>query len=112
MTDDDAKTYEEFNDAVNMTAAELKSWLDTDQAKEVGQKSGGGESTGHEAGRRIVTILGKKKADLNDDDYTHMRKVVGYVKRHSAQRPDGDITDTRWRYSLMNWGNDPKKSAS
>ena len=38
-----------------------------------------------------------------------MRKVVGYVKRHSAQRPDGDVTDTPWRYSLMNWGHDPAK---
>ena len=54
-------------------------------------------------------ILKTKKADLSDDDYEHMRKVVGYCKRHLAQRPDGDITDTKWRYSLMNWGHDPKK---
>jgi hypothetical protein len=38
-----------------------------------------------------------------------MRKVVGYVARHSKQRPDGDVTDTHWRWSLMNWGNDPLK---
>ncbi len=56
-----------------------------------------------------MRILEKKRADLTDDDYAHMRKVVGYVKRHSAQKPKGDITDTDWRYSLMNWGNDPKK---
>jgi hypothetical protein len=36
-----------------------------------------------------------------------MRTVVGYVHRHLAQRPDGDVTDTRWRRSLMNWGHDP-----
>jgi hypothetical protein len=110
VTDDDTQTYDDFDHAVNMTASELKKWLDTDEAKAVGQKSGGGgESTGHESGRHIVAILEKKKADLDEDDYAHMRKVVGYVKRHSAQRPDGDITDTRWRYSLMNWGHDPKK---
>ena len=78
-------------------------------SKDVGQKKEGGESTGHESGRRIVEILKTKKADLSDDDYEHMRKVVGYCKRHLAQRPDGDITDTKWRYSLMNWGHDPKK---
>ncbi|MSX08804.1 MAG: DUF3140 domain-containing protein, partial [Actinobacteria bacterium] len=78
-------------------------------SKDVGQKKEGGESTGHESGRRIVEILKSKKADLSDDDYEHMRKVVGYCKRHLAQRPDGDITDTKWRYSLMNWGHDPKK---
>ncbi|HSU37880.1 MAG TPA: DUF3140 domain-containing protein [Propionibacteriaceae bacterium] len=44
---------------------------------------------------------------MTDDDLAHMRKVNGYVKRHLAQRPQGDITDTAWRYSLMNWGHDP-----
>lgn len=109
MSDDHEDTWTDFQNAVNMTAGELKKWLDTDEAKDVGQK-GGGESTGHEMGRHIVEILEKKKADLTDADYDHMRKVVGYVKRHSAQRPSGDVTETRWRYSLMNWGNDPKKS--
>jgi len=33
--------------------------------------------------------------------------VIGYVHRHAAQRPNGDVTQTRWRFSLMNWGYDP-----
>jgi DNA topoisomerase VI subunit B len=108
VSDDD--TYSEFSDAVNMTAKRLEVWLDTDESKEVGQKKdGSGESTGHEMGRRIVTLLNTKKGDLSEDDYAAMRKVVGYVKRHLAQRPDGDVTDTPWRYSLMNWGHDPDK---
>jgi hypothetical protein len=36
-----------------------------------------------------------------------VRKVVGYVHRHLAQRPKGDVADTRWRCSLVNWGHDP-----
>ncbi|KUI00014.1 DUF3140 domain-containing protein [Mycobacterium sp. IS-3022] len=106
---DRATTYEEFSDAVNMTTSELEKWLDTAESKEVGQKSGGGESTGHASGRRIVDLLRKKKSELDDDDYAHMRKVVGYAHRHLAQRPDGDVTDSAWRYSLMNWGHDPCK---
>ncbi|AMY23361.1 hypothetical protein J2W54_000182 [Rhodococcus fascians] len=109
MADDDSDIKTEFDDLVNMTAKELDEFLGTDDSKDVGQKKDGGESTGHESGRRIVEILKTKKADLSDDDYEHMRKVVGYCKRHLAQRPDGDITDTKWRYSLMNWGHDPKK---
>ncbi len=109
MADDDSDIKTEFDDLVNMTAKELDEFLGTDDSKDVGQKKEGGESTGHESGRRIVEILKSKKADLSDDDYEHMRKVVGYCKRHLAQRPDGDITDTKWRYSLMNWGHDPKK---
>jgi Protein of unknown function (DUF3140) len=56
-----------------------------------------------------VDLLGTKKADLTDSDVEHMRKVVGYVHRHLEQRPSGDVTETRWRYSLMNWGHDPVK---
>ncbi|MFF4166756.1 DUF3140 domain-containing protein [Streptomyces sp. NPDC001741] len=103
------ETLDRFGEAVNMTAGELEKWLETDQAQEVGQKNGGGESTGHASGRRIVELLRTKKADLSDDDLAHMRKVVGYVHRHTKQRPQGDVTDTPWRYSLMNWGHDPEK---
>lgn len=115
MGDEDAErsqTWDDFRDAINMTASELKKWLTTDESKSVGQKSGGGgESTGHRSGRRIVDILAAKKSELSDDDYAHMRKVVGYVKRHLAQRPSGDIDESAWRYSLMNWGNDPTKTS-
>lgn len=106
---DPDQTRKEFSEAVNMTRSELEDWLQTDHAKEVGQKDGG-ESTGHRSGRRIVDLLQTKKADLSEGDLEHMTKVVGYVKRHLAQRPDGDVSDTRWRYSLMNWGHDPNKN--
>lgn len=108
-TKDRDETISEFKHLVNMTPHELEEWLKTDDSKEVGQKDGSGESTGHQEGRRIVTLLGKKKADYTDDDLHQMHRVISYIKRHSAQRPDGDVSDTRWRYSLMNWGNDPLK---
>lgn len=100
----------DFHEVVNMTASELETWLDTEESKSVGQKSGGaGESTGHASGRRIIEILRTKKAELSDADRDHMAKVVGYVARHSAQKPSGDVSETPWRYSLMNWGHDPEK---
>jgi hypothetical protein len=107
------KVRKDFDEAVNMTASELKKWLGTKESRAVGWKAKGGkgtgESVGHASGRRIVDILGKKKVELSDDDYAHMRKVVGYVRRHRAQEP-ANIATSRWRYSLMNWGNDPLKS--
>ncbi len=96
----------DFEEAVTMTPAQLERWLATEESQSVGQDEGG-ESTGHRSGRRIVQLRRTKVADLTDDDYAHMRKVVGYVHRHLAQRPDGDVTHTRWRYSLLNWGHDP-----
>ena len=100
----------QFADAVNMTAAELERWLETDESRSVGQEDGSGESIGHASGRRIVELLRTRKADLTDDDLAHMRKVHGYVARHLAQEPAGeDVGTSRWRYSLMNWGHDPLK---
>ncbi|MEU4746755.1 DUF3140 domain-containing protein [Actinosynnema sp. NPDC023658] len=110
MDDDERESIrKDFGEAVNMTAAELEGWLTTGESTEVGDSSGGGESTGHASGRRIVTLLRARKGDLTDDDYRHMRKVVGYVHRHGAQRPGKDVEHTAWRYSLMNWGHDPLK---
>ena len=104
---------EAFADLVNMSAAELASWLESDESRKVGWKGRDGrakESVGHASGRRIVDLLGKRKTDLSADDYAHMRKVVGFIRRHSAQRPE-NIYTSRWRYSLMNWGHDPTKDA-
>ncbi|WP_080238750.1 DUF3140 domain-containing protein [Spirosoma rigui] len=99
----------EFDDVVNMTASAIEKWLDTDESKSVGQKKGGDdESIGHQSGERIIAILKKKKADLTDDDYVHMRKVVSYVKRHSAQKPK-EVAGSNWEFSLKNWGHDPSK---
>ena len=109
---DKDKVYRDFARAVNMAPAELEEWLATGESRKVGWKGpdgkGGGESVGHASGRRIVALLRTRKAELGEDDYAHMRKVVGYVARHLAQRPDNVVT-SRWRYSLMNWGHDPLK---
>jgi hypothetical protein len=99
----------EFDDLVNMSASQLDKWLKTDESKSVGQKKDGhDESTGHKSGEKIIKILGKKNGELDDDDYAHMRKVISYVKRHSAQQPK-DIEGSNWEYSLKNWGHDPEK---
>ncbi|HEX5597884.1 MAG TPA: DUF3140 domain-containing protein [Micromonosporaceae bacterium] len=98
----------EFDEAVNMTPKELEAWLDTDESKSAGRKKDD-ESVGHASGRRIVDLLHRKKSELDDDDYRHMRYVVGFVHRHTAQRPAHNVEKMKWRYSLMNWGHDPLK---
>lgn len=103
-----AETLRDFKAAVNMSPAALEKWLATGESRAVGITHGEGtESVGHHSGRRIVDLLNKHQADLSVDDLAHMRKVVGYVHRHLAQRPAGDVRHTRWRWSLMNWGHDP-----
>jgi|HigsolmetaAR206D_1030411.scaffolds.fasta_scaffold00321_5 hypothetical protein len=107
--DDGRDVVREFRDAVNMSPGELRRWLDSDDSKAVGWHRDGGESVGHRSGRRIVDLLRKRTDQFTERDLAHMRKVIGYVRRHMAQRPAGDVRDTRWRYSLMNWGHDPLK---
>lgn len=101
--------YKEFKKLVNMTASTLDKWLQTKESKEVGWDSGDGESIGHKSGKHIIKILEKKKAELTEADYKHMQKVNGYIKRHMAQKPAGNDEDTRWNYSLKNWGHDYTK---
>lgn len=103
--------YAQFKQDVNMTASEIEKWLKTEESGAVGQDSGDGTSIGHKSGEHIIRILHKKKADLTADDEAHMHKVHSYISRHLAQGPHHaeDVKNSRWRYSLMNWGHDPLK---
>jgi hypothetical protein len=108
---DREKVRKDFHQVVNMTSVEIGRWLKTAESRAVGFKGADGdakESVGHASGRKIAAILGKREVELTDADYQHMRKVVGFVKRHTAQPPANQVT-SRWRYSLMNWGHDPLK---
>lgn len=101
----------DFAALVNLSANELRDWLDTDVSKAVGWKGPDGglaESVGHASGRSILAILGKPPGDRTAVDEAHMRKVIGFIRRHRAQEPANPVT-SRWRYSLMNWGHDPLK---
>lgn len=100
--------FKEFDDLTNMSASELEKWLKTKESKVVGRDSGDGESVGHKSGSQIVRIKNKNRDKLTTQDYDHMQKVVGYIKRHSAQRPK-EVKDSNWEYSLKNWGHDPEK---
>ena len=107
MAEDCKLTIEHFHQVVNMSPHQLSSWLKSEDSQEVGQKNGEDESIGHQSGRQIVELLERDKSDYTQEEIAHMQKVVSYVRRHSAQRPQGDVKDTRWRFSLMNWGHDP-----
>lgn len=97
-----------FHKYVNMDADEIREWLKTSESKEVGfVRRGDTESVGRQSAKKIIRIL---EHGASDGNAAHMRKVVGYCKRHLAQRPHGGdekIRHSRWRYSLMNWGHDP-----
>jgi len=106
--DDERRIRADFEALQTLSPAELAAWLETPQSRKVGMvRRGESESVGRQSARRILAIRAKAPDDLTDADYDHMKKVIGYCRRHLAQRPFGDVTATPWRYSLMNWGHDP-----
>jgi len=119
---DDKTAIEEFNNMVNMTAGELKSWLKTSDSCSVGwsKDEGSRESVGHESGRKIIGILEsnptKESSKYSDEQLQHMRKVVSYCKRHLAEeerindsKSSEEVKKTKSYASLKNWGHDPLK---
>ena len=98
----------DFAALVNLGAAELEDWLEGEESRSVGQKTADGDSIGRASGRRIVAILRTEEPERSEADFAHMRKVVGFIRRHRAQQP-ANIFTSRWRWSLMNWGHDPLK---
>ena len=106
---DEANIAADFADAVNMSAEEILAWLETPESRIVGQKKDGAESIGHASGRRIAAILRVPEPERTQEDYAHMRKTIGFIRRHRAQEP-ADPLRSRWRRSLMNWGHDPLRS--
>ncbi|KAH7014773.1 hypothetical protein EDB80DRAFT_636538 [Ilyonectria destructans] len=114
---------EEFNTHVNMTSSELEKWLKSNDSSSAGwpKEEEDGETVGHDSGRKIVEILkanpNKDATNYNEEQIAHMRKVVGYCKRHLAQEAAGtneksteDVKKTKSYASLKNWGHDVLKA--
>lgn len=80
----DDEVIREFSEYVNMTASELEKWLKSKDSQSAGWPKGeeGGESVGHDSGRKIVGILkANPKSDpkkYTSEQLQHMRKVVSY----------------------------------
>jgi ElaB/YqjD/DUF883 family membrane-anchored ribosome-binding protein len=104
--DAEAAIRKELNRLVNLAPKELEAWLDT--AGDV--RKGEGESVGRPSAKKILKTRTTQAADLGDADDRRMKKAIGCRRRQLAQRPWGDVTDTRWRWSLMNRGPDPLKA--
>jgi hypothetical protein len=96
--------WHDFHEVVNMTPAEIDTRLGPPSAMSWGREQ-------DQAGRRLIKLLGKRKAELDEDDYWYMRQVVEHVQRRRAQgKPGDDCEDSSWREQLMELGHDPLKA--
>lgn len=108
VTTSNAEVLQRWRSAVNATPATLDEWLTTPQSASVGSRApGAAHSVGQLAGMRTVDLLQTPETEWNDSDWAHVRRTIGFVRRHRAQWPGGDLRTRRWTYALRNWGHDP-----
>ncbi len=106
-----AATIARFRELINVSPTGLHGWLSAREAttEPVGDQSQGtgAKSVGAtRSGRRIIEILGKPDDALGVEDLRHMRKAIGYIERHLAERPKNDQALPGWAANLRDWGHD------
>ena len=99
--------WQEFHDLVNVTSAQLQAWLVTASANEDGAVDDVSGQVGDEPGRRVASILAKRKVDLTDDDVRAMDDVVERIRDLLDRRPPNGASDDAWRHALLSLGHDP-----
>lgn len=119
MTNDNstASVVAEFMTVINMSSDALRAWLNTSESRAVDAAEAGDASDASDAsvargaGLRTIALLKKSRHEYTEVDVAHARNAVAFIRRHVALRPDGDVTQTPWRYALMNVGCDPMRLA-
>ena len=110
---DRVKILDDWREVVNMTAGDVDRWLRDPRSRLVGSRpAGASETVGRRSGRRIAKMLRAGQARWTASDWAWAKKVVGYCRRHLAQRRaewGADVEDRKWTWSLRNWGHDPAK---
>jgi len=103
----DEDLWNEFHRVVNMSSRELADWLRVRSAD--AETEALPDQAGTPTGQHVLSILGKRKTDLDEDDLRVMHNVVDRV--HAERRDDLEPTqgEAHWRYRLMSIGHDPLK---
>ncbi len=104
------QVYAEFRELVNMGAGELGKWLYSKESKLVDTEPIETDISARKGGDRTIKILRKKRFELTKTNYEHMERTIAYIAKKLTERPEGDISESIWRYSLMSWGHDPLKA--
>jgi len=103
----DEITWENFHRVVNMTSRELQAWLAVEGAGETTEALP--DQAGPALGHRVLEILGKRKADLTEDDVSVMRQVVDEVVAQRGEELDAPVDADEERRRLMDLGHDALK---
>ncbi len=102
--------WEESHVVVNMTSRELADWLRAEAATDLAEVLP--DQSENEVGREVLSILGKRRADLTQEDIAVMEAVVTEVRTERGEDPlEPTAGEDGWRRRLMSLGHDPLKPA-
>lgn len=104
---DDDTLWDDFHRVVNMTSRQLEDWLRESSATPEAESFP--DQAGTENGRQVLSILGKRRTDLTDDDHRVMRHVVDTVTEQRRDDLEPTAGQAPWRHRLMTLGHDPLK---
>lgn len=99
-----AVLWEEFHTAVNMPSPGLRAWLGV-APTEPDQYLWEPDVDPRELGRRVLEVLEKRRVDLTRADVATIRQAVDLITGWLAS--PRDVSDGRWRRTLMCLGHDP-----
>jgi hypothetical protein len=113
--------FEEFNDRVNMSPAELDAWADSDNYDAYSERKSGGQPI-DEPREDVVRLLDTPKDQWRDADdgfneVEQAKEAVGFIDRmtgveNGEPMPDTDPELSKRDASLLNWGHDPNPGRS
>ena len=110
-TDDHAleQTWQRFHSRVNMSSPALQAWLLAIPGDVFAPAEG---VDIEELGNQVLTLLGRRKSDLTDNDVATMDQVAGLIDGLRANPPAAEGPSYRdgrdaWRHTLMTLGHDP-----
>lgn len=110
----DEEVYSEWKKLVNMTAGELKNFMQSDLGKKAGltkeQAQRLGIGYGRESAQAILRMKAKPVAKWTSQDWSWARRQVSFIKRmkgNTGPLEDVNGNPTRKTLSLLIWGHNP-----
>jgi hypothetical protein len=98
--------YDAFQETVNMTASELRTWADSECSDLASENPG-------DVRGRVLSLLDTNKSEWGDDEFEAAGRVISFVSRMQGVEqgdPANDDCPSERDIALMNWGFDPTKS--
>jgi hypothetical protein len=99
------RVWDDYHDAVNMTASELETWAENPCSREA--------SLTRAPIDRNLRLLRKPKREWDQRDIRDAKRTISFVARMSAGEQGDPVSDdcplSRRDISLLNWAFDPRK---